>query len=394
MNLDSVQNNLKEMCAGVLPFCLIPHELELVKKQFKEDELVLKNQFEKEILEKNLDEIKSVLKSGEFWSGLEISATSQEKITTKLATIFDQKTQSDNQNNVSGVINFSTSQMAQLENQMEIIENEIPKQLEKETQEFSTIIDELRKIETALSNAPKDDEIGPIISELNQQHKKLGTAKAEINHFQQKIGQENSLISHKNMQIRTIVDEKYKAKNSIVQAELSQKIQKVLDEYANKLKAKKLQLFKAYLLDAVQTLMHKQYLIDKVSISNETFGITLYRKNDVPLHKSTLSMGEKQMFATSVLWALARTSGKPLPFMIDTPLARLDSEHKTRLVEKFFPVASHQVVIFSTDTEIDEENYFKLMPYVKNSYSLEYQSDKGKTVLNPGYFFRTKVERK
>jgi DNA sulfur modification protein DndD len=87
-----------------------------------------------------------------------------------------------------------------------------------------------------------------------------------------------------------------------------------------------------------------------------------------------------------LLWALAKTSGKPLPFIIDTPLARLDVEHRENLVSKFFPVASHQVLIFSTDAEIDEKYYPKIRQYVQKSYYMEYQSDRGKTRVSEGYF--------
>ena len=61
-----------------------------------------------------------------------------------------------------------------------------------------------------------------------------------------------------------------------------------------------------------------------------------------------------------MLWALGRTSGRPLPVIIDTPLARLDSDHRRLLVENYFPQASHQVILLSTDTEVDQL-YFDLL---------------------------------
>ena len=100
------------------------------------------------------------------------------------------------------------------------------------------------------------------------------------------------------------------------------------------------------------------------------------------------------MFATAVLWALAKTSGKPLPFIIDTPLARLDVEHRQNLIEKFFPIASHQVIIFSTDAEIDYQNYMKLLPYISTSYAMEYLQGKGKTKKHDEqYFWNEKGEK-
>ena len=106
-----------------------------------------------------------------------------------------------------------------------------------------------------------------------------------------------------------------------------------------------------------------------------------------------LSKGELQMYATAVVWGLAKTSGRPLPFMIDTPLARLDDEHRESLVEKFYPFASHQLIMFSTNSEINAEFYPKLEPYIERSFVLQYNSDKGKSIKNENYFFNQKGEK-
>ena len=192
-----------------------------------------------------------------------------------------------------------------------------------------------------------------------------------------------------NLKLRNIIADKYKDKNTATQAELAARVQKVLDEYIEKLKVKKLYLLEVYLLEEIQRLMHKESLVTKVSVNKETFEITLYDENG-PMQKDLLSKGEKQMFATAVLLALAKTSGKPLPFMIDTPLARLDVGHRDNLIEKFFPYASHQVVIFSTDSEINENYYPKMKPYLARSYAMEYLPGKGKTMQHLGYFWDDK----
>jgi DNA sulfur modification protein DndD len=139
--------------------------------------------------------------------------------------------------------------------------------------------------------------------------------------------------------------------------------------------------------------MHKKDFIQKVSVDKDSFEVTLYRQNDDPFPKDLLSKGEKQMFATAILWALAKTSGKALPFLIDTPLARLDEGHRVNLIEKFFPLASHQVAIFSTDTEITFEHYKKLKPYLNRSYAMEFVPEEGQTQKHSGYFWNEKGEK-
>ena len=58
--------------------------------------------------------------------------------------------------------------------------------------------------------------------------------------------------------------------------------------------------------------------------------------------------------------------------IIDTPLGRLDSEHRGRMIEHYFPNASHQVIVLSTDTELDKQNFEKLSPHVSHAYHLVY----------------------
>lgn len=100
-----------------------------------------------------------------------------------------------------------------------------------------------------------------------------------------------------------------------------------------------------------------------------------------------LSAGEKQLLSVSLLWGLAQTSGRRLPAIIDTPLGRLDTTHRTHLVERYFPQASHQVLLLSTDEEINEKYYRMIEPYVSQAYRLEYDEPKQTTTITPGYFW-------
>ena len=64
------------------------------------------------------------------------------------------------------------------------------------------------------------------------------------------------------------------------------------------------------------------------------------------------SQGEKQVYIMSLYLALLKTSNNDIPFFIDTPFARIDSNHRARIVEEFFTKLSNQMLILSTDEEI------------------------------------------
>jgi len=140
------------------------------------------------------------------------------------------------------------------------------------------------------------------------------------------------------------------------------------------------------MLESFRRLLRKTDLIGNLVINPETFEVTLTGRDGKTLPFDRLSAGEKQLLATSLLWGLARASGRPVPTIIDTPLGRLDSSHRRHLIERYFPNASHQVLLLSTDEEIVGSYYAALKPYITRSYLLTHNEELGQTKMEPGYF--------
>ena len=387
----NIEENIREICLDALPFSMIPKQLEELVEQINQDQEITKNQFEKQSLEKNLSQVSKEINEDEFWNDFKADSNLKKEISSKIEELFQEKISSKSSEIQNPIIDLSPNDTVKILDTIKNIDTVLLSKLENHTIEYNKITEELQKIETALNNAPNDDEIGPLIAKLNSEHEKIGVIKTEFDHLDQKIHEQTSLIGLKKSALRQIVDEKYKQKASETNLQVTRDVQNVLDLYSSKLREKKLQLLEQYLIEAIQVLIHKEDFVEKVVIDKKTFAMTLYRKNNQEMLKDELSEGEKQMFATAVLWALAKTSGRPLPFMIDTPLARLDVEHRGKLVETFFPSASHQVVIFSTDAEIDEKYYAKLKPFISKSYLMKYDSDSGSAKVEEGFFWEQKV---
>ena len=93
--------------------------------------------------------------------------------------------------------------------------------------------------------------------------------------------------------------------------------------------------------------------------------------------------------AVAYLWALSLASGRNLPVVIDTPLSRMDSEHRAALVERYFPHASHQVILLSTDTEIDEAHYaqLKALDVLDRVIRIQHDPEMRSSKILPGYFW-------
>lgn len=142
----------------------------------------------------------------------------------------------------------------------------------------------------------------------------------------------------------------------------------------------------ALILDSLQTLVRKEKLVREVRIDPETCALELLTHDGRPLRPRTLSAGERQLLAVSLLAGLARASGRLLPVVIDTPLGRLDRDHRHRLIERYIPQASHQVIVLSTDTEITSDALSHLGSSVSHMIKLDFDRETRSTVVKQGYF--------
>lgn len=104
------------------------------------------------------------------------------------------------------------------------------------------------------------------------------------------------------------------------------------------------------------------------------------------IEKSRLSKGEKQVFIMALYWALVQLSNHEVPFVIDTPFARIDSEHRANITKKFFMDLKGQVFIFSTNEEIVGENYKAINQSVQAKFLLENVDNISTTVIANKYF--------
>ncbi len=167
------------------------------------------------------------------------------------------------------------------------------------------------------------------------------------------------------------------------------RVQATLAAFRDKLTEKKLGALETQVTQYFKLLLHKASLVSQVMIDPATFRLDLYDTEGAPLPIQRLSAGEKQLLAISFLWGLANTSGRQLPVAIDTPLGRLDSEHRNHLVDSYFPQASHQVILLSTDTEIRHEEVERLREAeaISREYRLEYDPKQRQTAVVAGYFW-------
>lgn len=167
----------------------------------------------------------------------------------------------------------------------------------------------------------------------------------------------------------------------------SQAVQRTIKKFRVAVVERHVSRIEQLVLDSFRQLLRKKSLISGLKIDPQRFSLELIGDEGRVVSPDRLSAGERQLLAVSMLWGLARASGRPLPAVIDTPLGRLDATHRINLIERYFPFASHQVLLLSTDEEINERYYETLKPWIGHAYNLEFDDTRGVTEIRPGYFW-------
>ena len=123
-----------------------------------------------------------------------------------------------------------------------------------------------------------------------------------------------------------------------------------------------------------------EVFVEKYRNSNKQLDVT------IEFDKSTMSKGEKQVFIMSLYWAMMQLCNKEIPFIIDTPFARIDTEHRAHITEYFFKELTGQVFIFSTNEEITQEHVGVIGEDLQATFLIENTDNKRTSIESKKYF--------
>lgn len=104
------------------------------------------------------------------------------------------------------------------------------------------------------------------------------------------------------------------------------------------------------------------------------------------IDKDSFSNGEKQIFIMALYYSLVQLGNHEIPFVIDTPYARIDTEHRQNIARHFFSKLKGQVFILSTNEEITGEHIQILQNKILSRYMLENTDNKKTVIIKDTYF--------
>ena len=377
-----VRQTMRDLAAGVLPMALISPLLEQAESQAEKENRLIQAKITQDVMQERDNRLI------DYINNLKVNSKQIEKIKAFL----DEEKQELQQELIANEepwLTASAEVLTQLDSLLKYDLNyslSRAKDKQKKLKQLETEVDFLdRQIATAAS--PEAYEI--LKEAVRVAQNEVAKTKAAYESVNRRCEELKRAIAKTKQELENYAEDNIKLRNNQHIITASAKVQATLKLFKERLTLKKLNKLEIEVTECFRYLLHKSDLVHRVAIDTNTFSLSLYDLQGQLVPKHRLSAGEKQLLAIAFLWGLARVSGRSLPVAIDTPLGRLDSSHRTNLVERYFPTASHQVILLSTDTEISQVEVGRLreLDAIRREYLLKYDSTKRQTTIEPGYFW-------
>ncbi|WP_339073667.1 AAA family ATPase [Clostridioides difficile] len=431
-----INQNIKDFCNDILPFLIVKKQILNLEKQLKvENDSILYSHLKDKL---NIEYIKNLLSDKIMSSSLDEIA-----LTVSEALIEDIKPDSyeDNFESIHKLSNDESSKLLSLINTILNFDNN---SIINSFGEHRSISNELADIRHKLNTSFKDETLNTYINDISSLSDKIDSLLKSKNLLVTSLDKLRLEIAE------TITKrDKSKAKyiyllqhNNIV--DISSNLILMLDEIITTLTETKIKLVQDNFMYIFKRIIQKDNFISSIDI-DANFNISLYINkiyNSLELEnlvenigseemekklgklffedlfnlyrvkdkddlfnaiknntQSTFlnlrtkvdidefSSGEKQIYILCLYWTLLKSSEIEIPFIIDTPYARIDDTHRNNITSEYFSTISDQAIILSTNTEIDEKSYKIIKPKLSNEYLIEYDNKNKKTIQNKGYFF-------
>lgn len=383
---NEVESQLRDALADIYPVSLAPALLKELRTQLENETSLKQWELAAEVMRDQIPKLTGALnkvlpkdlhtKAADIVSHVLADLVTPPKHLKKVRVLHD-LTKSSHQQVIGWIdeaLHRTGALVEELKNKLEAIETE------------------LAQVSLQIDRAPDVDTIKIDLDAIRQENAAIAALRGKVTNHKENAKKYAWEALELNRTMSHLQEGLSNASQTTTAQGLASATRELLREFSDELKNRKLHQLEKEFEKAFAQLARKEDILAGAAIDPHTFDVSLIDHNNNVIQKKQLSAGEKQIYAIAMLQALARTSGRKLPMIIDTPLGRLDSHHRNKLVHHYFPTASHQVIILSTDTEVDKHFYNELAPHISHAFHIAYDKNEGRSNVTEGYFWKTNEE--
>ncbi|MFE5596599.1 DNA sulfur modification protein DndD [Streptomyces sp. NPDC056549] len=374
--LAELRASLNQMAAGPLPLLMMSSQLKDVREQAKREQSAAE-----------AGQVLNVLEERDQWLLDLLPEDAREAVVRKLEEDRAKRSKSSALKVDFGLPHDALAQLTVLDEVLVRDKNRAAELLAL----TAIAAEELDQLDRQLAGVPEQSRVEAIQLAREEQLQDFAQIQAAVARDTERITELKRRREHVTAALERahndFVRTKVKAEEVERIIKYSEKARGTLERFGEALLQRHISRLEVAMLQSFKELMRKQALIQDLRIDTDKFTLTLTDSEGAPIDPGRLSAGERQLLAVSLLWGLMKVAGNRLPSVIDTPLGRLDSRHREHLVDRYFPHASEQVLLLSTDEEIDEYLLGRLKRSVAHTYTLVHDDTNFTTNVVEGYWW-------
>ncbi|MCI0336726.1 MAG: DNA sulfur modification protein DndD [Acidobacteria bacterium] len=378
--IDQLSTQLRDMCAELLPFALAPELCASLSDRLK-IEASLDNTQSAEHLEQHLNELKSVIEEDDLWQDIKISYFNRNQFAERLIKKLRKAARAKKTAKASVLHELAEPERERLQSWITQVQHSVPQQTSFIGERLRALQEEQTRIEADLRRVPDEATLAPIHAEITRLQTELEELRLRQSELNEQIGAAQFQRAEAARKLERVSEKFATVQARQRQTQLAERSRRALRSYHEALLRQRIAALEKALITSFNTICRKEHLIEQVSISPDLFTVELRGADGRALDLSAFSAGERQLFALALLWSLRQVSGRQLPLVIDTPLARLDDSHRSRLLHDFIPQVADQVALLTTDAEMDARLLGQAEPYLARAYRLHFDARKQETVV-------------
>ena len=379
-DLEAMSSQLRDACVELLPFALAPGLCQNLSNTLKR-EAVFNGSYATESYQQLLEDLPDILNEDGLWEDIRISILNRNLFAERLLKKLDKLTKSKKKKKIAVLHTLTEPERERLQDWIGQAHHAVPQQTAFLGERLRSLQEEQANLEADLQCVPDEATLAPIHAELTRLQNELEQLRRQQSELDEKIGAAQTQQADIARKLERITEKFAAAKARQQQTQLAERSRRALRNYHETLLRQRVTALETALVKNFNTLCRKEHLIETVSINPELFTVALSGADGRPLDLTAFSAGERQLFALALLWSLRQISGRQLPLVIDTPLARLDDSHRTRMLHDFVPQVSDQVVLMTTDAELDGRLLRQAEQWLARGYRLSFDAERQETVV-------------
>ena len=393
-----LENKFNEL-SEIIPFVLAAGKLEEVNEHIKlqEEESYLSEK-RNELIEKNNELIEKLFNNPPFPTDGDISFSKKMFYADKAKKIVDDVFgKIENANEFEFEHDLSKSDKELVLETFNHIRKQSKDIFEQTIDNFNRVKNDIHEVEQVIKKIESDLEDEEVIeyttnkNEAERKIEKLIEEKGSFQNQKENLKRENEKLNQSLQVLLKKISVSEQKKKKLDKANL---YIKALEDFVSEQKKGKCSTLEQSTFKEMYQLMHKlkdgsngkfiAAIKAEALPNNDGLKISLFDGDGNITPKESLSMGEKQIYISSLVKAILSLAVQDFPIFIDTPLGRLDHEHINNFLVSYYPNLASQVVLMATNNEIPPSRFKLVKDYVANAYLLE--SNNNQTKFKQGYF--------